>query len=254
MYNKIFTKILDSSIWLEDNATRIVWITLIAAMDEDGYAHFSAIRNLANRAQVSMEDAEKAVEVLLNPDPDSANPDHDGRRIERVPGGFYILNSKKHRDMVTRVVQREQTRERVKKHRAKKKGNATVTQGNEKLTPSEADTEAEAKIKTGDISSKSPRVVVPFQKIVDLYHEVLKELPRVEKLTGTRKGYIRQRWIEDLPDLKHWENYFHWVKESSFLMGKSKGNGDRPPFRANLEWITKPANYAKITEENYHRE
>jgi hypothetical protein len=34
MYNKLFTKILDSSIWLENHATVRVWITLLASMDE----------------------------------------------------------------------------------------------------------------------------------------------------------------------------------------------------------------------------
>ena len=34
MYNKLFTKILDSSIWLAPDPVRLVWITLLAAMDE----------------------------------------------------------------------------------------------------------------------------------------------------------------------------------------------------------------------------
>jgi hypothetical protein len=41
MYNRLFTKILDSSIWLEADTTRIVWITMLASMDEDGFAPFS---------------------------------------------------------------------------------------------------------------------------------------------------------------------------------------------------------------------
>ena len=32
MYNKLFTKILDSTIWLEDDATRLVWITFLAVI------------------------------------------------------------------------------------------------------------------------------------------------------------------------------------------------------------------------------
>jgi len=121
MYNKIFTKILDSSIWLEDTDTRIVWITLLAQMDEDGYAHFSAIGNLANRAQVSNEAAEKAVKVLLSPDPDSGDPENDGRRIERVPGGYIVLNAPKYRKVVKRELEKEQNRARVKTFREKNK-------------------------------------------------------------------------------------------------------------------------------------
>lgn len=154
MYNKLFGKILDSSIWLEDPYTRIVWITLLAAMDQDGYAHFSAIANLAIRAQVPVDKAEIAVDKLMAPDAESGDPEHDGRRIERVPGGFIILNAPKYRDLATRIIQREQTRERVAKHRAKK----DVTKCNDLVTQSytEAEANTEAKRKRGKKNTPSP--------------------------------------------------------------------------------------------------
>lgn len=121
MYNKLFGKILDSSIWLEPDPTRIVWITLLAAMDEDGFAHFSALQNLADRAKVSLESARVAVERFQAPDPDSGNPANEGRRIERVPGGWLILNAEHYRGLFTAAVKRERTRERVARFRAKNK-------------------------------------------------------------------------------------------------------------------------------------
>ena len=132
MYNKLFTKILDSSIWLESHPTRLVWITLLAAMDQDGYAHFSAVENLAGRARVSTEECEKAIACFLAPDPNSGDPAHEGRRVERIPGGFLILNAVKYRETFKRAIQREHTRLRVEKHRAKSvtHGNARVTRGN----------------------------------------------------------------------------------------------------------------------------
>ena len=87
---------------------------------------------------------------------------------------------------------------------------------------------------------------------MDLYHELLPELPRVEKLTKTRIGYIQQRWREDLPDMNHWTNFFKHVSRSDFLMGRSQPRGDRQVFRATLEWLTKPANFAKVAEDKYH--
>ena len=126
MYNRLFTKILDSSIWLEPSETRIVWLTLIAAMDEDGYAHFSAIENLAGRARVTLEQAQTAVDCFLNPDPNSSNPENEGRRVERVPGGFFILNAPEHRKILNREIQREQVRVRVARHRENVSGNKTT--------------------------------------------------------------------------------------------------------------------------------
>lgn len=121
MYNKLFTKILDSSIWLEDDQTRIVWMTMLAAMDEDGFCQFASPGNVANRARVPREAAVQALAKLEAPDPESSDPENDGRRLERVPGGWIVLNSKKYRDLVTREVIKAQTRQRVQKHREKKR-------------------------------------------------------------------------------------------------------------------------------------
>lgn len=125
MYNKLFGKILDSSIWLEPDPTRIVWITLLAAMDEDGFAHFSAIQNLADRAKVTLEACQQALEKFQNPDRESGNPDNEGRRIERVPGGWLILNAKYYRELFNTARKRELTRERVARFRAARKSSVT---------------------------------------------------------------------------------------------------------------------------------
>lgn len=146
MYNKLFTSILDSSIWLESNATRIVWVTLLAAMDQDGFARFASVRNLANRAVVSNEDAAEAVRCLEGPDEHAPNQPHEGRRIERVEGGWMILNAAKYREMSTAIVARERNRVRVAEHRAKVKGVTLcngVYESVTKCAPSEAETEAE---------------------------------------------------------------------------------------------------------------
>lgn len=119
MYNKLFTKILDSSIWLEPTATRLVWLTLIAAMDEDGFAQFASVGNLAHRANIPLDDTIAAVACLEGPDPHSSDPDNEGRRVERVPGGWMVLNAPKYREMVTRLVAKEGNRRRVQRYREK---------------------------------------------------------------------------------------------------------------------------------------
>lgn len=121
MYAKLFASILDSSVWLEAMPTRIVWLTLLAAKDRDGFARFASVENLARRAVVSVEEAEKAVETLEAPDGRSSNPDHEGRRIERVPGGWLVLNAKLYDAMVKGDDEREATRDRVRRHRERKK-------------------------------------------------------------------------------------------------------------------------------------
>lgn len=144
MYNKLFSKIVTSSIWLEPTPTRMIWITFLALMDEDGFAPVASVANLAHTARIDLQDAIKAVEILESPDENSGDKDHEGRRIERVPGGWIVLNACKYRDIVTRAVAREHTRERVRRFRAKQAGNADVTPANVLVTQSEAETYTEA--------------------------------------------------------------------------------------------------------------
>lgn len=201
MYNKLFTKILDSSVWLEDKATRIVWFTFLAAMDEDGYAHFAAIGNLASRARVTDKEALDAVKLLEAPDENSSDPDNEGRRIERVPGGWIVLNAPKYRDLVTRIVIREQTRKRVEKHRLSKKtgvtlGNAHVTLSNESVTPSE--TEALSGSSVPAIALRGESTGAPINgewKRLDWLQVGC--LDQLKKLLGAREWRTRRkRWVK----------------------------------------------------------
>jgi hypothetical protein len=167
MYNKLFTKILDSTIWLESDATRLVWITFIAAMDEDGFVALSSIGNVSARARVSLEDTEAAIKALESPDRADPTQDHDGRRIERVPYGWMVLNATKYRDIIRRETAKAQTRERVAKHRAKK-GNAPVTHRNEKVTPSVAVTGSISEtLKAKASALESPDVEVRRKFLID---------------------------------------------------------------------------------------
>ena len=75
-------------------------------------------------------------------------------------------------------------------------------------------------------NTSSPKVndQVPFQDIVNKYHEILPELPKCEILNAKRKGYIRQRWQDKehgLHTITHWENFFKHVKKSDFLITNS---------------------------------
>lgn len=154
--------------WLEPDPTRIIWFTFLAAMDEDGFAQFAGVPILAHTARVTLEGAHAAVATLEGPDADTSDGT-DGRRIERVPGGWMILNAKAYRDIATRENQRDQTRARTRVWRERKAsptvtdpsqpvtGDALVTHSDEKVTPSEAYSEAEAdtsKNKSQEANSK----------------------------------------------------------------------------------------------------
>jgi site-specific DNA-cytosine methylase len=126
MYNKLFSKIVTSSVWLCPTDHRIVWITFLALMDQDGFVAMASVANLAHTARVSLEAAQEAVKAFESPDPHDPEQEFQGRRIERVPSGWMVLNAEKYRNVATAEKIREQTRLRNQAYR-QRKTNATMT-------------------------------------------------------------------------------------------------------------------------------
>lgn len=97
-YVKIYGSILGSSIWAEESDTRIVWITMLAMADAEGKVEASE-SGLARFANVTVERCRAALRRLADPDLDSKSPEYGGRRVEKVDGGWLILNYLKYREM-----------------------------------------------------------------------------------------------------------------------------------------------------------
>jgi hypothetical protein len=105
-FTKLFNTIITSTIWQEDDKTRIVWITMLAIADAYGVVSAS-VPGLASVAKVPVSATRKAIQILLRPDPDSRTKDHEGRRIEEIDGGWVILNYQKYRDTLSVEERRE---------------------------------------------------------------------------------------------------------------------------------------------------
>lgn len=141
-YTKLFSSITESTVWMESSDVRIVWVTMLAMKDRRGRV-WASVPGLANRARVSLEACEEALRKFLAPDPYSRTKDFEGRRIEEIDGGWRLLNWKKFRDLEDDEIVREQTRERVQRHREKKREGNAVTPGNAGLRHADVDTEAD---------------------------------------------------------------------------------------------------------------
>ena len=99
--------------------------------------------------------------------------------------------------------------------------------------------------------------------VIAMYHENLPTLRRVEVWNEARSGYLRQRWREVCEDLSKdkevtvedvfewWGQFFRHVAKSKFLTGKVNSSNGRS-FVADLEWLIRPTNFAKIIEGKYH--
>lgn len=167
--------------------------------------------------------------------------------------------------------------ERVRKFR-EKHGNALrngTSNGDETLqkrksnavdTEADTDTDTEEAIYVDEGSSTSQSAVkkvvpnCPHQQIVDLYHQILPTCRPVAVMNATRTKHLQQRWREmyaagefktQEEGINAFADYFKFVSASKFLTGRAKTVGDRQPFVADLEWLIRPTNFAKVIEGKY---
>ena len=113
----IDAEILSSSVWSQSAHVRLVWITLLILCDTDGYVGAS-VPGIASAAGVTLEQAEEAIELFQKPDRYSRTKDNEGRRLELAERGYRVLNFMAHIDRLS--AERRRSRDRVKKHRARK--------------------------------------------------------------------------------------------------------------------------------------
>lgn len=94
-FSLLWSRILDSSIWDQSAATRVVWITLLAMKDKQGVVR-STLNGLVRNANVTKEECEAALQIFLAPDPESSSKNDEGRRLREIEGGWFVINHDKY--------------------------------------------------------------------------------------------------------------------------------------------------------------
>ena len=173
-YTKLFNSIITSTIWTEDDKTRIVWITMLAIADQHGEVQAS-IPGLARVSGVSLEAAENAINKFLAPDPYSRTPDDEGRRIEKIEGGWALLNHGKYRLMASAEDSKKSNADRQKRHRDKKNRNANVTENNACVTLSNGQVTVKTDIAEAEAKAEAKkRITKQYSPISSDESEILK--------------------------------------------------------------------------------
>ncbi len=118
-FTKLHKKILQSSIWNQPGDICKVWITLLALADYEGEIQGS-IGGIAHTARVTTSVVRTALDVFMSADEDSSDPEHQGRRLEAITGGWRLLNFRKYRVDPRRERKKERDRLRQKRSRSTK--------------------------------------------------------------------------------------------------------------------------------------
>ena len=90
-YTPVFREFTTSSMWAESPEVRCVWLYLMLHADPEGFVP-GTVPGLAVAANVDIASTRRAIEKFMSPDPDSNTQSHEGRRLEKVPHGWRILN------------------------------------------------------------------------------------------------------------------------------------------------------------------
>lgn len=163
-YTKLMSSIVQSTVWSESLATKVVWITMLALADRKGYVGAS-IPGLAKTAGVTIEECEEALRRFHSPDPYSRTKEHEGRRVSTVERGWFILNYDRIRGMMDSETVKESKRLWWKKHRGRvaqetrTELDTTRTELDTTRTNSTDSTQAEAEAEA--VKTLTPTVSVP---------------------------------------------------------------------------------------------
>jgi hypothetical protein len=218
-YTKLFNSIVTSTIWSEDDQTRIVWITMLALADKNGEVQGS-VPGLARSAGVSVDACRAAIGKFLSPDPDSRTRDDEGRRIEEIDGGWHLINHRKYREMATDADRTEKAAIRQARHREKLKRNVTpesrdshapVTAESRQnpQADTDTDTDTDTKAESEAESRKQNQNSKPQKPAAEGFEEFWQAYPN-----KTGKANALKVWNRDKPDLQTVLNALSWQKRA----------------------------------------
>lgn len=216
-YTKLFSSITESTIWLEPDHTRLLWITMLAMADRQGRV-FGSLPGLAHRAIVPIKSAEVAIQRFLEPDEHSRSPNHEGKRIEIIEGGWRLINYGRFRELRDEEAMKEAKRKYINRIRAQEKEcpvdphvekSGTVDRLGRSIA--EASTSSEASSEA-DLGKKKKRIQRKKEKVV----RTSTEFPDDFILTPALDAYARTHGVQD--PAHTWEHFkaHHLAKGSRF--------------------------------------
>lgn len=157
----------------------------------------------------------------------------------------------------------DSSRERVQKHREKKKSECNVDVTLQKRRCNSVDSDTDTELTNTDVLvvAGNPAPNCPHQKVIEIYGKHLPELPYPRIWDGQRQQNLAARWrwllTAKKPDgaryatdtdsaLSFFDRFFGYVAKSDFLTGRDgKWQG------CDLGWLVKSENFAKVISGNY---
>ncbi len=151
--------------------------------------------------------------------------------------------------------------DRQKEYRERKKREAEETAkrdaesdelGDVTVTSQRDDREEKKRVEKNSLTSPAKLPTCPTQSLIDLYHEVLPELPQVRLATEGRKRALQKAWTFCLTSKRSdgapraqsaeqaiawFRDYFDRARQNDFLMGRTPRSGEHANWRCDLDFL-----------------
>jgi hypothetical protein len=123
-WTPLFSKIVDSSLWVEPDWVVKVFLTMLAVKDADQIVRTNAF-GLGRKCWPMDKNAEEkvlaALKILAAPDKRRLEPQpHEGRRIQKVEDGWLILNGQEYEDLMRTINRRAYKAAKEREYREQK--------------------------------------------------------------------------------------------------------------------------------------
>lgn len=163
-FTKLFDGLTESTVWVEPYPTRVLWVAMLSWADQLGRVQ-GTIPGIARRAGITLEECEAAVQSFMSPDRYSRTPDHEGRRIEKIDGGWRLLNHAKYRgmrdDAERKRYQADWVAEKRRREREIRRQHKSTKVDSRQCRPKSTQAEAEAEAERSSEAKASDASVTP---------------------------------------------------------------------------------------------
>ena len=234
-FTKLFSSITESTVWCEPHATRIVWISMLAMADKHGRV-WGSIPGLANRARVTLEECQDALECFLSPDRFSRTEEEEGRRIAKMDGGWRLINYDKYREVRDEEQRKEYKKLKQREYRGQsvdKNVNGGHSVDSVDTGAHNAEAEAEAEKKKPSVSLRGD-VALVFDYYLEVFGRNIKKYgfsePRYQRGLRCYKECLKRNDGDTRLALEAMQRAVDGLKKNKFLCGANDRN------KSFIEW------------------
>jgi hypothetical protein len=259
LYVPVFDSFFESSIMHEEVTTRFVFLALLRLAYRSG-AHGEVDVDpgiFAQGINIPLPDVERSIARLMEPDPRSASPDEDGRRLvpldpSRPFRGWKLVNWDRYRQMLHRA--NDAARKREDYH--ERKSTLGISESLHRppappRPPKVSDLRVFSRHETKRNETKRINPPSPPSggggpgDLLRIWNENRGKLPEATRLSKDRERHARARLAEE-PNLELWAQVVRRLAASSFCLGSGEKG-----WRATFDFLLRPGTLAKALEGAY---